>query len=84
MIGGGDEGSRKIRGLLDQDCKITVVCDRLNRDLHQLRDQGRIEIVKTRIKDSSILDSYDNLFLVLAATNDKELNRKIVDRKSVV
>lgn len=80
VIGGGDEGSRKIRGLLDQDCKITVVCDRLNRDLHQLRDQGTIEVVKTRIKDSSILDNYDNLFLVLAATNDKELNRKIVEK----
>ena len=80
VIGGGDEGSRKIRGLLDQDCKITVVCDRLNRDLHQLRDQGTIEVVKTRIKDSSILDSYDDLFLVLAATNDKELNRKIVEK----
>ncbi|WP_162476442.1 precorrin-2 dehydrogenase/sirohydrochlorin ferrochelatase family protein [Nitrososphaera sp. AFS] len=80
VIGGGDEGSRKIRGLLDQDCKITVVCDRLNRDLHQLRDQGTIEVVKTKIKDSSILDNYDNLFLVLAATNDKELNRKIVEK----
>jgi len=80
VIGGGDEGSRKIRGLLDQDCKITVVCDRLNRDLHQLRDQGKIEVVKTRIQDSSILDSYENLFLVLAATNDKELNRKIVEK----
>jgi len=80
VIGGGDEGSRKIRGLLDQDCKITVLCDRLNRDLNQLRDQGRIEIVKTRIKDSSILDNYDNLFLVLAATNDKELNRNIVEK----
>ncbi len=80
VIGGGDEGSRKIRGLLDQDCKITVVCDRLNRDLHLLRDQGKIEVVKTRIKDSSILDNYDNLFLVLAATNDKELNRKIVEK----
>lgn len=80
VIGGGDEGSRKIRGLLDQDCKITVVCDRLNRDLDQLRDQGKIEVVKTRIKDSSILDIYDNLFLVLAATNDKELNRKIVEK----
>ncbi len=80
VIGGGDEGSRKIRGLLDQDCKITVICDRLNRDLNQLSEQGRIEVVKTKIKDSSILDGYANLFLVLAATNDKELNRKIVEK----
>jgi len=33
-----------------------------------------------KIKDSSILDKYDDIFLVLAATDDKELNRKIVEK----
>lgn len=80
MLGGGKEGGRKIRGLLDQNCKITVMCSRLNRYLSQLREQGRIELVKTTIKDASVLDNYDNLFLVLAATNDKALNRMLVQK----
>ena len=53
MLGGGKEGGRKIRGLLDQNCKITVLCSRLNRYLSHLREQGRIELVKTKIKDAS-------------------------------
>ena len=80
MLGGGNEGARKVHGLLDQNCKITVVCNRLNRYLSQLREQGRIELVKTTIKDASVLDNYDNLFLVLAATNDKALNRMLVEK----
>jgi precorrin-2 dehydrogenase / sirohydrochlorin ferrochelatase len=80
VLGGGNEGARKVHGLLDQNCKITVMCNRLNRYLSQLREQGRIEVVKTKIKDSSVLDNYNSLFLVLAATNDKSLNRMLVEK----
>jgi len=80
VLGGGNEGARKVHGLLDQDCKITVVCNRLNRYLSQLREQGRIEVVKTKIKDASVLDNYNSLFLVLAATNNKSLNRMLVEK----
>lgn len=80
VLGGGNEGCRKVRGLLDQNCKITVICDRLNHYLTQLKEKGQIEIVKTKIKDASVLDNYDDLFLVLAATNDKVLNRMLVEK----
>lgn len=80
VIGGGSEGARKIRGLLGQNCKITVISNRLNRYLKSLERQGKIEIVKTKLKDASILDNYKNQFLVLAATNDKTLNRKFVEK----
>jgi precorrin-2 dehydrogenase / sirohydrochlorin ferrochelatase len=80
VIGGGSEGARKIRGLLGQNCKITVISNRLNRYLKSLEKQGKIEIVKTKLKDASILDNYKNQFLVLAATNDKTLNRKLVEK----
>ena len=80
VIGGGTEGSRKIRGLLGQNCKITVVSNRLNRYLTSLEKQGKIELVKTKLKDASILDNYKNQFLVLAATNDRMLNRKLVEK----
>jgi precorrin-2 dehydrogenase / sirohydrochlorin ferrochelatase len=80
VIGGGTEGIRKIRGLLDQNCKITVISNRLNRFLTHLEKQGQIEIIKTNLKDASVLDDYKNLFLVLAATDDKILNRKLVEK----
>ncbi|HET7642136.1 MAG TPA: bifunctional precorrin-2 dehydrogenase/sirohydrochlorin ferrochelatase [Nitrososphaeraceae archaeon] len=80
VIGGGVEGSRKVRGLLGQNCKITVISERLNSYLEELSNNKKIEIIKMKIKDSSILDKYDDIFLVLAATDDKELNRKIVEK----
>jgi precorrin-2 dehydrogenase/sirohydrochlorin ferrochelatase len=36
--------------------------------------------VKIKLKDASILDNYENQFLVLAATSDRSLNRKLVEK----
>ncbi|HEX5187219.1 MAG TPA: bifunctional precorrin-2 dehydrogenase/sirohydrochlorin ferrochelatase [Nitrososphaeraceae archaeon] len=80
VLGGGVEGSRKVRGLLGQNCKITVVSERLNSYLEELANNKKIDVVKMKIRDSSILDRYNDIFLVLAATDDKELNRKIVEK----
>jgi len=79
VIGGGTEGVRKVRGL-GQECRITVISNRVNRYLSNLAAQGKIELVKARLDDVDILDNYKDLFLVLAATNDRELNRKIVEK----
>jgi precorrin-2 dehydrogenase len=80
VVGGGIEGVRKVKGLLGQNCKITVISERLNSYLEELAQQKKIEIVKMKIKDATILDKYKNIFLVLAATDNKELNRKIVEK----
>ena len=80
IIGGGTEGVRKVRGLLGQTCMITVITNRVN---HYLKDQaalGKIKLVKARLGGAKILDNYKDVFLVLAATNDRELNRKIVEK----
>ena len=80
VIGGGTEGIRKVRALLGQDCKITVISNRFNRFLMGQADLGRIELVKAKLRDANILNNYDDAFLVLAATNDRDLNRKIIQR----
>ncbi len=80
VIGGGTEGIRKVRGLLGQDCNITVISNRFNRFLNDQAALGKIKIIRAKLCDASILDNYSDAFLVLAATNDRELNRKIVER----
>ena len=80
VIGGGTEGLRKVHGLLDQECDISVITSRINKDLIKMRRDGKITIIKKRIKDVSILDEFNNTFLILAATDDKELNRKLVEK----
>lgn len=80
VIGGGVEGVRKVKGLLGQNCKITVISERLNSYLEELAQQKKIEIVKMKIKNADVLDNYQNIFLILAATDNKELNRKIIEK----
>ena len=80
VIGGGTEGIRKVRALLGQDCKITVISNRFNRFMTEQSELGKIELVKAKLRDANILDNYGDAFLVLAATNDRELNRRIIER----
>ena len=80
VIGGGTEGLRKVHGLLDQECYITVITSRLNKELKKMSVDGKLRLIKKRVKDVSILDEFNNTFLILAATDDKELNRKIVEK----
>ncbi|HYX56828.1 MAG TPA: bifunctional precorrin-2 dehydrogenase/sirohydrochlorin ferrochelatase [Nitrososphaeraceae archaeon] len=80
VVGGGTEGVRKVRGLLGQNCKIIVISNRINRHLLNLSKGGKIQVVKAKLKDADILNNYKNPFLILAATNDKLLNRKLVDK----
>ena len=80
VIGGGTEGLRKVHGLLDQECNITVITSRLNKELKKMSDDGKLTLIKKRIKNVSILNDISNIFLILAATDDKELNRKLVEK----
>jgi precorrin-2 dehydrogenase len=81
VIGGGIEGSRKVRGLLDHDCNIFVITNRTNKYLSSLEKQGRIRIVKSKLTNAkTLLDNYDDPYLIIAATNDRLLNRLLVDK----
>ncbi|AIF83450.1 siroheme synthase, N-terminal domain [Candidatus Nitrososphaera evergladensis SR1] len=80
VIGGGTEGVRKVNALLGQGCRITVISNRFNKYLRDQEKAGKIETVKATLKDASILDGYDSPFLVLASTDDRELNRKLCQK----
>ncbi|HEX2014176.1 MAG TPA: bifunctional precorrin-2 dehydrogenase/sirohydrochlorin ferrochelatase [Nitrososphaera sp.] len=80
VIGGGTEGVRKVKGLLGQDCKITVITNRANRFLINQAALGKIELVKASLRDASILDNHLDAFLVLAATSDRKLNLQLVKK----
>ena len=80
VVGGGTEGVRKVKGLLGQECKVTVVSNRVNSYLSGQASLGKIQLVKARLRDARVLDDYPDVFLVLAATNDKALNRKLVEK----
>ena len=80
VIGGGTEGLRKVHGLLDQGCEITVITSRLNKELRSMSHDRKIKLIKRRIKDTTVLDKFNDIFLILAATDDRQLNRKLVEK----
>jgi precorrin-2 dehydrogenase/sirohydrochlorin ferrochelatase len=81
VIGGGIEGSRKVRGLLNQNCKIIVITNRMNRYLSSLQNQNKISVIKSRLANAKlILNDYKDINLIIAATNDKTLNRSLVNK----
>ncbi len=43
-------------------------------------NDGKLRLIKKRINDVSILDGFSDIFLLLAATDDKELNRKLLEK----
>ncbi len=79
VVGGGAESYKKVNSLLTQNCKILVISDKVNTQLSNYIKQKKISFKKTKLKDTSFLLKYKP-FLVMATTNDKELNRKIIQK----
>ena len=79
VVGGGTEGLRKVNSLLTQNCKILVISDKINTQLSKYKKEKKITFKKIKLKNTSFLSKYKP-FLVMAATDDKQLNRKIVEK----
>jgi len=79
VVGGGAEGLKKVNSLLTQDCKILVISDSLNTQLKNLVTNKKIQFKKIKLSNANFLSKYKPI-LVMAATDDKELNRKIVQK----
>ncbi len=80
VIGGGEEGFRKVKSLLGQGCNITLIADNINEELSNLIKDNNIKVIKTHLNNADILDNLPKPFMVLAATDDKMLNKAIVKK----
>jgi precorrin-2 dehydrogenase / sirohydrochlorin ferrochelatase len=79
VVGGGAEAYKKVNSLLTQNCEILVISDNVNTQLSNYIKQKKIRFKKIKLKDANFISKYKP-FLVMAATNDKMLNRKIVQK----
>ena len=77
IIGGGNEGLKKIKSLLPQKCKILLISETQNQAIQELVSKGKIQFKKGKIKNGKFLSDY-NPDLVFACTNDKKLNNFII------
>ena len=79
VVGGGQERLKKINSLLTQDCKILLISDETNQQIANYVRQKKITFKKMKLEDASFLSKYKP-FMVMATTDDKELNRKIIKK----
>lgn len=75
VVGGGDVGLEKVEGLLACDGDVTVVAPDLQPELRRLADEGSIEWVARAYEPSDL----EGTFMVIAATNDSEVNIGVYD-----
>ncbi|HET6517793.1 MAG TPA: bifunctional precorrin-2 dehydrogenase/sirohydrochlorin ferrochelatase [Nitrosopumilaceae archaeon] len=79
IVGAGAEALKKINSLLTQDCKILVLSDKANSQIKNYVLKKKIKFKKVKLSNTNFL-SYYKPYLVMATTDDKSLNRKIVNR----
>lgn len=79
ITGGGREATRKADALIYQNCEIIVFSEAFSKEIKVWEKKGRVLLKQGRIFDGEFLNDYDRLILVMAATDDKQLNRKVVE-----
>ena len=73
IVGGGPVALRKIENLLEYDTAITVIAPEVHDKLEYRAERGRITLEKREYRPSEA-GSYG---LVICATDDAELNRRV-------
>lgn len=77
IVGGGEIARRKVLSLLQSKACLTIQSPEVCESLQQLIDQHRLMLLQEPYQDDDPLNSY---FLVIAATNDADVNRLIAER----
>ncbi|MEA1947931.1 MAG: bifunctional precorrin-2 dehydrogenase/sirohydrochlorin ferrochelatase [Thermodesulfobacteriota bacterium] len=73
VVGGGDVGTRKVMTLLDCGARVVVVSPVVTEKIEELANNGQIKLQKRGFKSTDL----DQMFLVIGATDNPELNRQI-------
>jgi precorrin-2 dehydrogenase/sirohydrochlorin ferrochelatase len=73
VVGGGKVAQRKIETLLEHGALVQVIARELTADLELLRSGKRIEFLGRDFSEASL----EGVFLVIAATDDALLNRRV-------
>lgn len=75
VVGGGSVAERKAQSLLESKAEVTVVSPKLTSRLQEQADKGLISYKKRNYRTTDI----EGKFLVIGATDNFEVNRKIAE-----
>src|ERR1700710_749393 len=80
VVGGGDIGLEKVEGLLACDADVTLIAPVAHPELERLAAEGSIEWEK---RDYAGAADLEGVFMVIASTDDTEVNIKVYDDAEV-
>ena len=75
IIGGGPIGEGKIASLLECGANIRMICPEVTQDVQDMADTGVIKLEKRVYQEGDL----EGAFVVIAATDDNSVNRRIAD-----
>lgn len=73
VVGGGAVGSRKVDGLLSCGARVTVVSPQITESLRRLGARGAVTLWEREYAAADLA----GMFLVIGATDDQDLNRRL-------
>jgi precorrin-2 dehydrogenase/sirohydrochlorin ferrochelatase len=73
VVGGGKVAERKVASLLEAEACVRVVSPEVTEEIGRLAQAGRIEWRQTEANEADVADA----FLVIAATDDPQLNARV-------
>ncbi len=73
VVGGGQVGTRKVGTLLQCGAEVTVISHEVTPELAEMAEQGLVDLQLRDYRSSDL----DRMFLVIGATDDQALNRKV-------
>ena len=79
VIGAGIEGTKKVKSLTNYKCNIIIISEVFNQVIFNYEKKYKLQLIQKKIEDISILNEFNNLFMIFATTNDKSLNKKITN-----
>jgi precorrin-2 dehydrogenase/sirohydrochlorin ferrochelatase len=79
VIGGGKESFKRINSLLNENCKITVISNKISKPIENLVKKKKIEFKNQKLENANFLLK-ENPFIVITTTDNKELNQLILDQ----
>ena len=75
VVGGGQVALRKVRALLEHEAEVKVISPKLCPELAQMAEKGVIMVLSRSYNDGDL----EGAFIVIAATCDSEINRKVAE-----
>ena len=76
MVGGGSTALRKLRQLLDSGATVELIAPEINAAIQQLSTKHSLNLHQRKFKNEDL----DAAVLVIAATNNKQLNKQVSEQ----